>query len=196
MAEISVQQAEAELAELGEEPDPLLALQVQHAEQQLDWLADDADSLAAKDVERTQLIVAQLELQLQKKKLWAPFDGTIVAVSVHPNDTVSHQQPAILLADLDHFQLEVDSLSQYDVTRVSVGQPAAVTLDAFPDTVLAGRVSEIALQESTDQDDSVSYAVSITVDTPPQAAARLRWGMTGIARMKLPSTPSNVGDGK
>ena len=53
---------------------------------------------------------------------------------------------AIYIADLTAMELTVN-VSEVDVSKVYVGQPAKVVLDAFPDKTFSGQVSRIVLRD-------------------------------------------------
>jgi len=70
-----------------------------------------------------------------------------------------------------------DELDETDVARISVGDSAAVDIDAFPDTTFVGRVVEIAnsslqnplstTSSSTSTDQAVDYFVKVQLINPP-----------------------------
>ena len=61
------------------------------------------------------------------------------------------------------------------VSKLNVGQPVKVTITAFPDKVLAGRIAQITPLATTTEDGNVSYPVVVTLDQPDP---EVRWGMT------------------
>lgn len=180
---IAIEQAQAEVERLKTDTSALPTLEVQRAQQQLEWLERSVSPVLANDVTRAQLALAELKLRLEKTELRAPSDGTVIEVSVRPGDTVVQRQAAVLLADLEHFYLETAALSQFDIAQVNLDQQVQVTLDAFPDVILAGRVHEIALQDSDLLDDQVTYAVRVSIGVGSHASLKPRWGMSGIVHI-------------
>ena len=77
-------------------------------------------------------------------ELLAPFDGVISEVYINTSEWVSPGSPVLLIADLDHLQIETTDLSEIDVAKIMVGDPATVIFDALPDLVLEGTVVSIA----------------------------------------------------
>jgi multidrug efflux pump subunit AcrA (membrane-fusion protein) len=69
------------------------------------------------------------------------------------------------------------AFSESDITKVKVGQPATVTLDAVPGTELAAHVSQISLIGTTSSS-VVSYNATLTLD---QNDARVKPGMSASA---------------
>ena len=128
---------------------------------------DPADVLAAE----SRVAAAQATVDLAR--LVAPFDGTVVAISVQEGDSVSSGTAAVTLADLSHFKVSVD-VSELDVNRISVGQEAELSLDAVSGQTFVGRVTDVAFMGSVNQG-VVTYPVTVVVDKPDPA---LRPGMT------------------
>jgi multidrug efflux pump subunit AcrA (membrane-fusion protein) len=86
---------------------------------------------------RTQL--ARAERDLAGATLTAPFTGTVMSMLVAEGDRVSANQAAASMADLSQLQIEV-LLGETDVAKVTAGQPANITVDAFSDVTLVGEV--------------------------------------------------------
>ena len=103
----------------------------------------------------------------------APFDGTIAGVMVNPGEAVIPGQVLVTVADLDKLQVETTDLSERDIVRVEVGQPAVVHLEALGEDV-DGIVSYISPQSLTIGGDVV-YTVTIDLDSHPD---NLLWGMS------------------
>jgi HlyD family secretion protein len=87
--------------------------------------------------------------------------------------------PTLLLtiADLSSVQAEIE-VDETDVVHVGNGQPAEVTVDAFPDTVFHGTVTEVGtspiLVEGQTQEDAKDFEVVVTLrDKLPSARAGL-----------------------
>jgi HlyD family secretion protein len=110
--------------------------------------------------------VAQLEqahTRLSSATLKAPFAGTVTAVNAQVGTLVTQQVPVIGLADLSQFHVTVN-IDQAEIGRIQVGQPAIITIDAFRDQPLAGRVAFIAPAATTQSGGVVSYRVRIDID--------------------------------
>ncbi len=87
----------------------------------------------------------------------------------------------VTLADLGHLRLETTDLSERDVARVAIGQPARVTVEALGKS-FGGHVTRIASQASVNGGDTV-YTVYVDLDAQPEG---LLWGMTAI--VDIPGT--------
>ena len=143
-----------------------------------DEATDEEVAQAKARLQQTELTVAQLELQLQDAELRAPFAGTVVDVQVETGDQVSPGQVVAVLATLDQLQARTVDLTELDVARVTVGQSAAVSVDALPGREFVGVVGEIALQAKDYRGDVVYDVVVELAD--PDSVETLRWGMTAL----------------
>lgn len=166
-ADVALLQAQIETArrdyqtyQEGPDPDDLVASQARLANA-------EAQLVAAKS--------ALLDLELL-----APFDGKIGDIFVHRGEWVSPGQPVLLLADLDHLQIETTDLNEIDAARVSLGDKAILTFDALPDTQVEGEVARIAPKAS--EGSGVNYTVTITLNEIPE---ELRWGMTAFVDIEV-----------
>jgi HlyD family secretion protein len=122
---------------------------------------------------QAQLKLDSAQRALEDTKLVAPMDGTVTVLNAKAGEQASAGQAAVVLSDLETFVVEV-SLDETDVAKVSLGQQAIVTLDAFPGEELAGEVADIApVAESVSG--VVLYPVTIQL-APTETPARA--GMT------------------
>lgn len=79
----------------------------------------------------------------------APFDGIILSKSANVGDMVTPFSSAadskgavVSMADMSTLEVEAD-VSESSLSKVKVGQPCEITLDALPDTRFRGTVSRI-----------------------------------------------------
>ena len=116
---------------------------------------------------------------LAQGTLLAPFDGTVVAINVAPGELVQPGQAVVVLADLEDLQIETTDLSERDLPRVSVGQNAAIFIEAL-NAEFSGKVKSISPRAETVGGDVV-YKVTIGLDEQPQG---LLWGMSAEVRFE------------
>ena len=158
--------------------------QVAAAQSRLDTLVRGADEtdieLARLSIEQAQLTLLEARLDLIKAELVAPAAGTVLRVNVDESDRISAGTVAITIADLSQLQLTID-VAEVDIPKISVGQLADVTLDAFPEGVFAGMISAIEPSSSA-QEGVISYPV--TVRLIDEALAGVRPGMTAVATLR------------
>jgi HlyD family secretion protein len=147
------------------------------AEQQLSLLKTGAtaEQIAAAEaqVAQAEAAVQVARVALEQAELRAPFAGTVSALVISPGETVTPGQPVLALADLSRLQVETTDLSERDVSRVSLGQPAIVYVEAVGEEV-EGQVVGIAPQSTTIGGDVV-YTVYVELR---EHLPGLRWGMS------------------
>jgi RND family efflux transporter MFP subunit len=156
-ADAQIKRAEADLAEMRRQlgvaqklsADELLPVdsldaarsKVRMAEAALGQTRADAErAVAARQQARADLAVAQA--QLQNTVIRAPFAGTVVRKMAEVGESVAPIPPGVnistasgaivALADLATLEMEAD-VSEANVARLQEGQPAEVTVEAFPD---------------------------------------------------------------
>lgn len=152
----------------------LLATQVQLNYQKRLGLDKVHLETAEADVARARALLDSANAALASQSiLTAPFDGTIVSVDIAPAETVLPGQVVIVLGDLSKYQIETTDLSERDVTRVQLGQPASVFIEALNEE-FSGEVIDIDRIGSTLGGDVV-YKVTIDLDRQPRGVL---WGMS------------------
>lgn len=93
--------------------------------------------------------VKVVEAKLERTRLLAPFDGVIAEVHGELNEYVTPSPPgiptppAVDLINNACFYVTAP-IDEVDAPRISVGQPARISLDAFGDKRFAGQVRRIA----------------------------------------------------
>ena len=180
-AQARIQRAEAELDRLlapGSENEVAEAeAQVRSAQADLDLLtagASDAQiASAAMAVTQAEAGLKSVQATLDAKTLRAPFDGTVTTVHVNPGEAVQPGVSVLTMADLDHLRMETTDLSERDVARVAVGQPASIFVKPLNEEY-PGEVVQIAPQANVIGGDVV-YTVVIEFEQQPPD---LRWGMS------------------
>jgi HlyD family secretion protein len=115
-------------------------------------------------------------VQLAQTELTAPFAGSVARLNLEVGELAAPGTPAVVLADLEAWQVETTDLAEADVVLVRAGQPATVTLDALPGQSLTAEVTAISALAETNRG-NVTYAVTLALDA---AQAPLRWGMTAF----------------
>ena len=114
--------------------------------------------------------------------LVAPLDGDIIARKIEPGQTVTASDILYVMSDRLIIEGQVD---ETDIGRIVVGQTADITLDAYPQKVIPGKVDQIAYEATT-----VNNVTIYTVDVlPGKVPAFLRSGMT--ANIKVLTAVTN-----
>ena len=117
IAEIGVEQAEAELEQLKKGVDPVLVIQVQQAQQALGRLKESS-------------------------QIVAPVDGEVISLSLYPGRSVEPFRVVIVVADPS--VLEVSASPSDDELKVlTEGQEATIVLSINPDRSWAGTIRRL-----------------------------------------------------
>ena len=148
-------------------------------------LTPEADYDAAKadyeanqaSVDQSRAALRQAETNLDYTRIVSPIEGVVVARAYDVGQTVaaSFQAPTLftIAQDLTKMQVQAD-VDQADIGKITVGQKALFTVDAYPDTDFAGMISQIRLNATVNQN-VITYPVIVTVDNPEE---KLRPQMT------------------
>ena len=111
-------------------------------------------SRAAIDTLKAQITVAQAnhraaEVGFDQTLIRAPFTGMVLTKSANVGDIVTPFSAAsgttgavVTMADMETLEVEAD-VSEASIAKITIGQPAEIQLDAFPDLRLLGEVSRI-----------------------------------------------------
>ncbi len=129
------------------------------------------------DSAQSQLRAAEAQLQQAKAAyelaqvnyehsiITSPIDGIVVSRAVDVGQTVaaSLQAPTLftIANDLSKMQVEA-TVDEADIGKIKEGQKATFTVDAFPEEVFEGTVTQVRLQPTTVQN-VVTYTVIVTV---------------------------------
>jgi len=103
---------------------------------------------------KAQIAVAEANLRVagvgfDQTLIKAPFTGIVLTKSANVGDIVTPFSSAsgttgavVTMADMETLEVEAD-VSESSIAKISVGQPAEIQLDAFPELRLLGEVSRI-----------------------------------------------------
>jgi HlyD family secretion protein len=155
---------------------------------------DSALRTAAASLAQAQTSVDQAKRNIDKGRLVAPFDGAVAAVNYNVGDTVggsggstsntgvsvSASGAGVVIADPTALQVKV-TLSEVDVAKIKVGQPAQLTIDALPGNTYNGKVTAIGPVPTVTQG-VVNYTVFLSV---VDADTSVRPGMTANLNIEV-----------
>jgi RND family efflux transporter MFP subunit len=176
----------------------------------LDIQAQNPNLVSAQEVEaavaRAQQTSAQLEANrarlaaadaglryaramLENTLIRAPFSGTVLRKEAEVGEVVAPsvggsltRGAVVTMADLTTLEVEVDVNEAY-IARIAHGQPARITLDAYPDTSFRGEVRQV-VPTADRQRATVQVKVRILDRDPrilPEMGARVDFLTTGEA---------------
>jgi RND family efflux transporter MFP subunit len=144
--------------------------------------------------------VALAAATLENTNVRAPFDGTVLRKDAEVGEIVAPASAGggltrtaiVTMADLSTLEVEVDVNEAY-IAQVRNGQPARITLDAYPDTSFSGSVRQV-VPTADRQKATVQVKVAILDRDPrilPEMGAKVEFvagatsGATPIARRVL-----------
>ena len=146
---------------------------------------------AAGEQEREALaLLRQAQINLDRTRITAPVDGTVVARRMDVGQTVAStlNPPTIFEIAQDLTKMQVDTnVDESDIGKIERGQHATFLVDSYPNTAFQGLVAEIRKAPIVTQN-VVTYDVVISVDN---SDLRLFPGMTAnvtILTAKLEDT--------
>lgn len=103
------------------------------------------------------------DTNLKYTRIISPVDGIVISRSVDVGQTVaaSFQTPTLFTIAQDLTKMQVDTnVAESDIGMVKVGQPVDFSVDAYPDVIFKGKVSQIRRAPITVQN-VVTYIVVI-----------------------------------
>lgn len=138
-----------------------------------DVVPPEVRQIAHARVQQAQAALEVAQATLAQTTLVAPHDATVVSVNVIRGEYVEQNQVVLILATLNTLQVETTDLSERDITKVKIGDPANIFVEAL-NADIAGKVIRISPIANTLGGD-VIYTVTVSLDEQPND---LLWGMT------------------
>ena len=143
--------------------------------------------LALSQVDQANAALLSREDELSKTKLVAPKYGIVTSLTKEEGEMAlgGMFNPGVLMtiADLNHMEVLVD-VNENDVVTIDVGDTTEIEIDAFPDTLFYGLVSEIAHTAQNlnmgSQQQVTNFKVKIKVLKPPH---KIRPGMSSTVNI-------------
>jgi HlyD family secretion protein len=186
-AEASLDRAQAQLNDSKRSYERTSELYKKGLESELNY------SAAMTSYESNQAALKQAQASLDRAKInlaystiYAPIDGVVINRAVNIGQTVaaSFSSPTLFTIANDLKKMQVQTtVDESDVGRISVGQPATFTVDAYADETFTGTVSQIRLAPQSIQN-VVNYIVIIDVQNEQ---LKLMPGMTANVKILVAS---------
>ena len=144
------------------------------------------------EIKQEQASLATTQYNLTQVIIASPMDGLITRRNIEEGETAvvgtMNNAGTVLLTVADMSELEAElEVDETDVPAVALGQPARVTIDAFPDRTFHGRVTEIGNSPvqatgppNTNQAQATNFKVVITLD---EEVPNVRPGFTCTAEI-------------
>lgn len=133
-------------------------------------------------VDQSRASLDQAKDNLEKTTIYAPMSGTVSQLNKKAGEMAMGSQFTLdvimIVADLTKMRAETE-IDENDIVSVTLGDSARIEVDAFPDSVFMGLVTEIANTGTTQgqgtQSEVTNFLVKVAMIDPP---ARLRPGMS------------------
>jgi len=110
--------------------------------------SDDSElgkQVADAELDLARADVMKAEKELRDTKIVAPFDGKVALEEVEIGKMVTPGQNLLTLVDLARVKILV-TISELDITKISVGSVVEVVIDSFPERHFSGRVETVGLK--------------------------------------------------
>ena len=134
-----------------------------------------AQAIAAQEaqVQEAQAQVASAEANLRNAEIVAPITGTLTQMDAKIGQQSSPGSPLVSIIGNGGFEVDA-GVSETDIGKVTLGDKAQMTLDAFPGQTFEGTVFYVAPAE-TNTNGVITYLTKISFDKPNAA---LKSGLT------------------
>ena len=122
-------------------------------------------------IKQNRSLLVQNQDRMKKTVVRAPINGSIIALNNKPGERVvgTGQFPGtevLRLANLDSMRVEVE-VNENDIVNVKVGNPVAITADAYGDRLFRGVVHEISnsaiVKAAGSQEEVTNFSVKIRI---------------------------------
>ena len=131
-------------------------------------------------VQQSRASLSTTQVDLSRTRIISPIDGIVVLRAIEPGQTVaaSFQAPVLfrIARDFDRVKVKI-SVDEADIGGVKEGQAVTFSVDAFPDQVFDGVVTQVRKQPVMEQN-VVAYTVMAEAQN---TGGRLLPGMTANA---------------
>src|SRR6266704_2716318 len=213
-------EAQAERDQLQREARRIQDIRAQNAQLVSQQDVDASESRAAQADARARAAAARIEAaeaaqrfaqaSLENTLIRAPFSGTVLRKEAEVGEVVAPsvgggltRGAVVTMADLRTLEVEVDVNEAY-IARVHHGQPAKITLDAYPDTAFGGQVRQV-VPTADRQRATVQVKVSILDHDPrilPEMGAKVEFledaapAATAARRITVPAAAVRSENGR
>jgi HlyD family secretion protein len=148
-------------------------------------------------IAQARAMLARFDDVLRKHNTYAPLDGVVTNLPVRVGETVvpgiqnSAASTIMTIADMSLITAEV-KVDETDIVNVALGQIGDITIDAIPNKIFKGHVTEIgneailrstglaASQSAISSQEAKDFKVVLALDNPPD---EIRPGLSSTAKI-------------
>jgi HlyD family secretion protein len=123
------------------------------------------------EVAKAQAVLERAQEDLRNATILSPMDGIVLSRNVEVGDAVSSilvlgSQATLIvtLGDIDSVYV-LGKVDEADIGKVYLGQPARITVEAFPDKKFEGRVTKIS-PLGEEKDNVTTFEVRVSIENP------------------------------
>jgi HlyD family secretion protein len=161
-------------------------------------------SAAQKQIAQAKAVLVRFDDILRKHNAYAPIDGVVTNLPVRTGESVvpgvqnSEGSTIMTIADMSVITAEV-KVDETDIVNIQLGQVADITIDAIPNKIFKGHVTEIgntailrstgvaASQSAISSQEAKDFKVVIAMDSPPD---EIRPGLSCTAKITTAVRPN------
>ncbi|MDD2484707.1 MAG: efflux RND transporter periplasmic adaptor subunit, partial [Eubacteriales bacterium] len=126
-----------------------------------------------------------------KANIRSPIAGTVTRVNVnlgqYANDTESNE-PMFVIEDLENLKMDV-KISEYDISKIKVGQKVTITAEMLGDTSVSGVISQISPTGEKKDTATTEMVIPVKIDVM-KGDSGLIAGVTAKAKIEIQKKPA------
>lgn len=150
---------------------------------------------AAARVKTAEESLNQAKQQLRYTELFSPMAGVVLSKSAEPGEFLNPAATVVSIGDVSRPWVRA-YITEKDLGKIRLGDPASVTMDAFPKKAFKGKISFISNQaeftpksvQTFEERVKLMYRIKIDVENPNE---ELKPGMPADATISLSGAAGN-----
>jgi len=115
----------------------------------------------------------------RKLAVYSPIDGIVTKINNIDGENVMSGTTIMFVDDLSNARFLAD-IDESDISKIQIDQQSLVTLDAYSDKEIRGKVTKVALISKTTKSGGTAFESTIVLDSP---FVLLRKGLNGDAKI-------------
>ncbi len=119
------------------------SLQLAKADLKLIEIKKKAMDAAKGEVERIKHVIEQIDALIKDTEVISPIKGVVIEKLVEEGEVIARGTPVLVVVDLDSLYLKM-FINEKDVGKISLGMPARIYVDAYPNEPFKAKVCFVA----------------------------------------------------